>query len=131
MHNPFGDLCYLLAASGKYNKWTFGKIKHYFLPPIQAGQYFAFRNGDLPIGFITYAYVNDALLAKLLCGKQAVQPDQWNSGELLFFPDMVAPFGNVKAMMRQVQQQMRQAHGDDYRGYWYRPAKKKVSHAAT
>ena len=131
MHNPFGDLCYLLAASGKYNKWTFGKIKHYFLPPVQLGQHFIFRNGDYPIGFLSYAWVADDMLEKLLSGEHSVQPDQWQSGNNLFFPDMVAPFGNVQTMMRQVQQQMREVYGPDMRGYWYRHAKKKASHAAT
>ncbi|BAQ90358.1 ACP:hemolysin acyltransferase (hemolysin-activating protein) (HlyC) [uncultured Mediterranean phage uvMED] len=131
MHNPFGDLCYLLAASGKYNKWTFGKIKHLFLPPIERGQYLMFHNDGKPVAFISYAYVSDELLEDLKSGARWMQPGQWNCGENIFISDFIAPFGNVGGILRQTQTFFRGTHGKGVRGDWYRPAKKRAGYVKT
>jgi cytolysin-activating lysine-acyltransferase len=129
--NPFGDVCYLLAATGEYQKWTFGKIKHLFLPPIECGQYLIFRNGDTPIAFLSYAYVDDELLAKLKSGERWMQPHQWQSGKNIFISDFIAPFGNVGGVLKQAQIFFRQKHGKGVRGDWYRPAKKRAGNVKT
>jgi cytolysin-activating lysine-acyltransferase len=129
--NPFGDVCYLLAASGKYNKWTFGKIKHLFLPPIERGQYLLFHDDGKPVAFISYAYVSDELLEELRGGARWMQPGQWACGENIFISDFIAPFGGVGGILRQTQRFFRDIHGEGVRGDWYRPAKKRAGYVKT
>lgn len=129
--SEFGEVCELLAASESYGHWQFDKVVQTFLIPVAMNQALIFRRGNDVVGVITYAYVSDEALEDLVSGKRRINIDDWRSGENIFFPDIVAPFGSVREMMRQTQQHFIGLFGKGVKGHWYRPAKERSGNATS
>lgn len=126
----FSEVCDLLAASQTYGHWRFDKVVHTFLVPIAKEQALVYRRNGKLVGIITFAYVSDEALSDLVAGRRRIDLDDWQSGENIFFADILAPFGSVGSMMRQAQRHFREKHGKGVKGHWYRPAKERSGNAS-
>lgn len=52
-----------------------------------------------PVGFVTWAKVNESSKQALIDYSRALYYEEWNSGDHLFFNDFVAPWGGVKEIL--------------------------------
>lgn len=66
-------------------------------------RYFEDDNG-VPVGFCNWAYLSDELLQEALAGEFLFKTDHWRSGENLFFPEMLAPFGHLRKIVRDIRE---------------------------
>ena len=126
--NIFQSLCGLLAERDLYGHWKWQKVVRTFKTPIDKGQYFAFRKGDKLQAFVSYAFVSDEALAELIAGKRVVQDEDWQSGDNIFFTDLIAPEGDVKEVMQYVRKHFKERYGKGTVGHWYRPSKVRSGH---
>jgi len=127
----FSEVCDLLAASQTYGHWRFDKVVHTFLVPIAKEQALVYRRNGKLVGIITFAYVSDERLNELVSGSRRIDIDDWQTGENIFFADIVAPFGSVGTMVRQARKHFEDKHGKGVKGYWYRPAKERSGNATS
>ena len=127
--NKISDICTLLAVSQTYSHWSFSKVWNTLIAPAMSERAFLhYDNGHL-VGIITFAKVSDEALAELKSGERVIQPQDWDSGNNIFFADIIAPFGGVRHMMRFVQKRFEDEYGKGVKGHWYRPNKERSGHA--
>ena len=74
------------------------------LPPIVLDQCRLYTNASLPYAFITWAFVNDTVDARLRSGHPKIAPHEWNSGEHLWIIDAVAPFGQLDTTLKELRE---------------------------
>lgn len=58
-------------------------------------RYYETKNGK-PIAFCNWALLSDKNLKELISGQRDINPDDWQSGDNLFFPEMIAPYGHAR-----------------------------------
>ncbi|RKF17790.1 toxin-activating lysine-acyltransferase [Alginatibacterium sediminis] len=95
-------ICLELLAQSKQHKHA--KLSEYLdleiLPAIEYRQLRIYKNeANQAIGFVTWAWLNQSNLSQLLASNSALNFAQWNSGEILFFNDFVAPYGGVRFIL--------------------------------
>lgn len=129
--SKFGDICTLLAKSGTYTHWSLAKIGEAIGYPLSLDQCFVYYREEEPVGVITYAYVSEEALTALMAGERIIRREDWQSGEHLFVPDLIAPFGDVRRMTKHFHKFVKNSHGDGFRCNWYRPALKRTGYAKT
>lgn len=70
------------------------------LPPLEAGQIHAFvtPDGD-PLGCVTWAWISEALEARLHTNGDALTASEWTSGSRLFFNDWITDPAGTRAIV--------------------------------
>lgn len=93
--------------------WLFGRMpgkQHLFLldldwavlPPLILDQCRLFMNGEMPFGYISWAFVKDDVHARLMSGNVKLQPHEWHGGDNAWLIDLVTPFGNADTMLAEL-----------------------------
>lgn len=97
----YGSAIQILNYSSRKN-FSIASINVFILPPIKLGQIqFAYckRSGE-PRGYMTWAYVTEEVSSCLKSDqKRILSLDEWNEGDLLWITDIVAPFGDARAIL--------------------------------
>ena len=58
-----------------------------------------------------------------------MKADDWKSGNNLYLAEFVAPFGQTRQIVRNMRQYIKENFGEDIKGHWFRPSRKKVGKA--
>jgi cytolysin-activating lysine-acyltransferase len=86
-----------LCARDQARRFMFmGDIDWALLPPILLDQCRLYNKESLPYAFITWAYVSDAVDARLRSNEPKIAPHEWQSGPHLWLIDVIAPFGHAE-----------------------------------
>jgi cytolysin-activating lysine-acyltransferase len=94
-----------LYARDPIKKFMFlGDTDWAVLPPIVLDQCRLYTKSGLPYAFVTWAFVNDSVDARLRSAQSRIAPHEWNSGEHLWIIDAVAPFGELDATLTELRE---------------------------
>lgn len=94
-----------LYARDPAKKFMFlGDVDWAVLPPIVLDQCRLFTKGGLPYAFVTWAYVNDAVAARLRSPQPKIAPHEWKSGDHVWIIDAVAPFGQLDETLKELRE---------------------------
>jgi cytolysin-activating lysine-acyltransferase len=96
-----------LYARDPVKKFMFlGDTDWAVLPPIVLDQCRLYTKAGLPYAFITWAFVNDAVDARLRSSEAKIAPHEWKCGEHLWIIDAVAPFGQLEETLTELRETM-------------------------
>ncbi len=104
-----GELVWLVAHSEVHTGITLDELESIFLHPMHIGQMRRWYRGDAMVGLATWAWLDEEAEAEYLATGQ-VAPGKWQSGDRLWFVDVIAPFGDVKEITRELRQVIPQGH---------------------
>ncbi|MBA3772337.1 MAG: toxin-activating lysine-acyltransferase [Ramlibacter sp.] len=92
-----------LYARDAQRRFTFiADIDWRLMPPLVLDQCRLFSKADMPWGFVTWAFVSDAVDQRLRSAVPVIAPHEWKSGDHPWLIDVVAPFGDVETVAREV-----------------------------
>ena len=98
-----GDVTLLMMQSQLHCSYFIGDIYECILPPIDLNQFrIYYKAGDYPIGFVCWAFLSAEKVQSYLRGECSVQREDWNSGDNLIYTEFIAPFGNVKEIVKDI-----------------------------
>lgn len=96
-----------LYARDPVKKFMFlGDTDWAVLPPIVLDQCRLYTKAGLPYAFVTWAFVNDAVDARLRSSEPKIAPHEWKSGEHVWIVDAVAPFGQLEETLKELRETM-------------------------
>jgi len=101
-----------LIAGSTRARLSVATLDAWLRPPIALGQ-IAMRFGErnVPLGFVTWAYVPTEDAAKLNArGGRPPDPEEWNAGTELWIVDVFAPHGGVIPLLRAVARRHASSH---------------------
>lgn len=101
-----GMMVSVCAVNGIYSSWSIDDIGRYFMTPIALNQYSVFVVKKRVVGFITWAFLSEELSLALKERHEEPTPDEWQSGQQLWFMDMVAIDGYTHDISRMLQQEI-------------------------
>jgi len=90
----YGEILYLLARTAVHRSYTIADMEQRVLQPVGRDQFRLYRGRAGPLALLTWAFVSDALHARLQEEVVDLAPEEWNSGPHLWYMDFVAPFGH-------------------------------------
>lgn len=94
-----------LYARDPARKFTFiGDVDWTVMPPVVLDQCRLYTKNGIPYAFVTWAKVSDAVDARLRSGQPKVAPHEWNSGPHVWLIDVVAPFGQTDATLKELRE---------------------------
>lgn len=94
-------LLYMQSAHRRYQ--FVADLEWLLMPPLIAGQCKLYMKKEYPVSFVSWAFLNREAEKRLLQNGGRLRPDDWNCGDRLWVIDMVAPFGGVENMLRDLQ----------------------------
>lgn len=100
LNKLLGDLVYLMLASDLHRKYHINDIGSVFFPPIDLNQFRIYHRNAGPVGFVTWASLNEEIEDRYLHTDYILRPADWNTGDRILFMDFIAPFGDGKNIVR-------------------------------
>ena len=88
-----GQVVWLMMQSPSHKHLFMNDLEWLVVPPLLARQFRLFRQKGMPVGFASWAYLNDEADERMSNGTRKLQPGEWKSGEHLWLLDIIAPFG--------------------------------------
>lgn len=94
-----------LYARDPAKKFMFlGDIDWAVLPPIVLDQCRLYTKSGLPYAFVTWAFINDRIAARLHSSQPRIAPHEWKCGEHVWIIDAVAPFGQMEETLKELRE---------------------------
>lgn len=100
----FGEIVWLFSQSPKHKNFFLSDLEWLVMTPVLLRQFRVFYAPDRPIGVALWGYVNDEVEQRLMSGHARLAPVDWKSGEKLWLVDVVAPYGGIDAMIKDLKQ---------------------------
>ena len=94
-----GEMIWLLTRSKTHSFLFIRDLDWYLLPALLKNQYRIYKSKNRLVGLVLWAYVSQEVDARLAAGISKLQPGDWQSGDILWIYDVVAPFGKSEGMV--------------------------------
>lgn len=94
----------MLYLQSSHRRYQFiGDLEWLLLPPLVLGQCKLYMKKEYPISFVSWAFLDETAEKRLFANGGKLRPEDWKSGDRLWLMDVVAPFGGVENMLRDIQ----------------------------
>lgn len=95
-------ITWLWLQSSRHQQHTLAMLGQHLLPAIHHRQFALFSHGQQPIGYITWAFFNEAAEQSYIKSNVSLlnQTDHWQCGERMWLIDWFAPFGHSMTISR-------------------------------
>lgn len=90
----------LMAETDLYKNHTVADLKRTLFPPVKLGQYRIYLKSGKPHAFVSWAYLSPEVREGFISRTRQLQPEDWNSGDELWFINFIAPYGGVRSIIR-------------------------------
>lgn len=106
-HEALGMMMWLMKHADYHSQWPIWSVDKDIVPALIHGQSkIYFDSSQIPVGFATWAWLDDEAREQLINNKAPLTIKQWNSGEHLMFGDFVAPWGQAKFILNDLRTQV-------------------------
>lgn len=78
-------------------------IEWLLLPPLVQGQCKLYMKKEYPISFVSWAFLDEVAEKRFLQSGGKLRAEDWNSGDIVWIVDIVAPFGGIENMIKDLQ----------------------------
>ncbi|MBE9031283.1 toxin-activating lysine-acyltransferase [filamentous cyanobacterium LEGE 11480] len=95
-----GGIIQLMIHSPLHRQYTIEELERRFMPCLLHNQFRYYEIDGSPIGFVNWAWIDDAIEPKYQTGKYELALDEWQGGSNLWFPEMIAPFGHTRHIIQ-------------------------------
>lgn len=99
-----GQVCTLMAVSPGHKHLALADLEWLVMPAISSRQFRLFRGNGQPIGFISWAFLDDEAELRLRRPRPYLRPADWRSGPKCWLVDLVAPFGHAEAILSELRE---------------------------
>lgn len=99
----FGAISMLSIRSPSHKHLFTSDLEWLVLPPVNLRQFRLFRENskNAPIGYVSWAYVNDEVENRLIKGQFKLSPREWKSGSKPVLIDVLSPFVSPAVILQQ------------------------------
>lgn len=96
-----GGVVWLAQASKLHKNYSVKMLLERVGPALNYGQFRYYETKEnLPLAFCCWCYMNDKSLEDILVTGREPELNEWDAGENLYFVEMIAPFGHLRNVIR-------------------------------
>jgi cytolysin-activating lysine-acyltransferase len=93
MESIFGSISWLMLQSAAHRHMFISDYEWLIMPALQLKQFKIIRQDNMPIAYVSWAYINEETETRIKQGAPKLAPREWNNGNRLWIIDVIAPFG--------------------------------------
>ena len=97
-----GSITWLMFHSPLYRAYSIAMLEARVLPSLMHNQFRYYEMQGQPIGFLNWCWLSPEIEAQFETGQYQLSPNEWKSGDRLWFPEFIAPFGHAKTMVKDI-----------------------------
>lgn len=97
-----GSIAWLMMQSPLHRSYTLEEIEARILPSLMHDQFRFYQINGQPVGFLNWAWLSEEIETQYQTGAYQLLFPEWNSGERLWYPEFIAPFGHARAMVKDI-----------------------------
>jgi cytolysin-activating lysine-acyltransferase len=86
-----GEVTWLMTQSDLHKGWPISSVIQWVVPALLYNQYRLYRNGDKPVGYVSWGRFSAEVETGYVRDPSSLQPKDWQSGERLWILDWIAP----------------------------------------
>lgn len=100
-HEALGMMMWLMKHANYHSQWPLWSIETDIVPALMHGQSkLYFDDQQNPVGFVTWAWLDDDAKSQVLENIYPLTFDQWKSGSHPMAADFVAPWGHSRLITK-------------------------------
>jgi len=88
--NIVGDIVYLMMRSPFHKHLFLSDLEWLLIPPVRLKQMRIFRNEQMPLAYISWAYLTEEAEQRLLTTGVRIAPRDWNAGNRIWIIDNIS-----------------------------------------
>ncbi|WP_280513340.1 toxin-activating lysine-acyltransferase [Chromobacterium amazonense] len=102
-----GGVMLLSQYSPLHRRYSVAEWQHRIIPAFDLDQFCYYEDDQgRPVAFCNWAFVSIQVRKILLSGSRDLIETDWQSGDFIFIPEMIAPFGHARAVVRDLRQRV-------------------------
>lgn len=101
-----GHALWLMTQSPAHRHMFVADMEWLLIAPVSLGQFRLWRQGNQPVGFVTWAFVSDEVDARLRRNEVKLRPQDWKSGDKAWVIDMIMPYGGTEMAISELKEQV-------------------------
>ncbi|MCG6305174.1 RTX toxin-activating lysine-acyltransferase RtxC [Vibrio vulnificus] len=107
MQQMIGGVMLLSQHSPLHRRYVVAEWQQRILPAFELNQfcYYEDEHGR-PIAFCNWAFVSEQTRDELLSGVREISPSDWRSGQHIYIPEMIAPFGHGREVVNDLRRRV-------------------------
>ncbi|MDV5224395.1 RTX toxin-activating lysine-acyltransferase RtxC [Providencia rettgeri] len=95
-----GGVMLLSQYSPLHHRYLVAEWYQRIIPALVLNQFCYYEDDDgNPIAFCNWAFLSESTRNELLSGCREISLSDWHSGQHIFIPEMIAPFGHARAVV--------------------------------
>jgi cytolysin-activating lysine-acyltransferase len=99
----YGALAFLAARCPLHGRYSAAQLNQWFMPAVEHNCVRLFQNADgIPCAALIWARLSPEVSGRMLKANAAPGPEDWVSGNELWFMDILAPFGHGGIVARHI-----------------------------
>lgn len=102
MEGIFGSISWLMLQSQAHRYLFISDYEWLIMPALQLKQFKIVRQDNVPIAYISWAFINEESENRIKQGSPKLAPHEWNKGDRLWIIDIIAPFGGGLQIMQKL-----------------------------
>lgn len=95
-----GEVAWLLAHSTLHRAWPLDSLLQWVAPALALKQCRVYHRDERPVAYVSWARLAKPVEEAYALNPRSLRPADWNSGDRLWVIDLVAPFGDGTAVLR-------------------------------
>ncbi|MCR4377236.1 MAG: toxin-activating lysine-acyltransferase [Rhodospirillales bacterium] len=101
-----GHVGWLMMRSSAHRHVFVSDFEWLVVPPITLKQFRIYMKEQTPFAFATWARLTEEAEARLTAGHRRLAPADWNGGDRLWLVDLIAPFGGMEGILRDLSEKV-------------------------
>jgi cytolysin-activating lysine-acyltransferase len=103
MESIFGSISWLMLHSPMHRYLFISDYEWLVMPALQLKQFKIIRQDNIPIAYVSWAYVTEETESRIKQGTPKLAPHEWNKGDRIWIIDVIAPFGGGVQILQKLQ----------------------------
>jgi cytolysin-activating lysine-acyltransferase len=99
-----GQITDLMRQSRAHRHLFIADMEWLVIPPVMQRQFRIYRNGHVPVAYVSWARVNEEVEQRLKAGNVRLKPGEWNCGDRNWVIDIIAPAGKADEIIKNLQE---------------------------
>ncbi len=99
-----GEIVWLMAHSSLHRGWPVDSILQWVIPALIHKQCRLYHRGGRPVAYVAWASLAKEVEEAYVLNPRSLQPKDWVSGDRRWVIDLIAPFGDSAAVIRDLKE---------------------------
>jgi len=106
-----GKIVWLMGHSRQHHVYRVQDCFRVMIPAIASKNFRIWEGKKHPLGFMTWAWLNEENHQKYLKGQKIIESHDFKGGDNLWLIDIVCPFGDVRSLMSEGRKHLTDLYG--------------------